>query len=45
MKNYKRKPLNILEVGCGTAVSSKGFLKNGIDYTGIEFDKVFIILL
>ena len=38
-KLLKRKPLNILEVGCGTAVSSKGFLKNGIDYTGIEFDK------
>ena len=34
-----RKPLNILEVGCGTAVISKGFLENGIDYTGIEFDE------
>ncbi len=38
-KLLKRKPLNILEVGCGTAVSSEGFLKNGIDYTGIEFEK------
>ena len=34
-----RKPLNILEVGCGTAVSSNGFLKNDIKYTGIELDE------
>jgi len=34
-----RKPLNVIEVGCGTAVTSKGFLENGIDYTGIEFDE------
>jgi len=34
----KRKPLNILEVGCGTAVISDGFLLNGVQYTGVEFD-------
>ena len=38
-KILKRKPLNILEVGSGTAVISDGFLQHGIDYTGIEFDK------
>lgn len=40
-KILKKKPLNILEVGCGTAVISNGFLQNGIDYTGVEFDKHF----
>ncbi len=38
-KLLKRKPLNILEVGCGTAAISNGFLKNEIEYTGIEFDE------
>jgi 2-polyprenyl-3-methyl-5-hydroxy-6-metoxy-1,4-benzoquinol methylase len=38
-KILKRKPLNILEVGCGTAVMSKGYLQNGVEYTGIEYDK------
>lgn len=32
----KRKINNILEIGCGTAASSKGFLNNNIHYTGIE---------
>jgi 2-polyprenyl-3-methyl-5-hydroxy-6-metoxy-1,4-benzoquinol methylase len=40
-KILKRKPLNILEVGCGTAVISDGFLLNGVQYTGVEFDKNF----
>ena len=38
-KLLKRKPLNILEVGCGTAAISEGFLKNGIEYSGIELDE------
>ncbi len=38
-KILKKKPLNILEVGCGTAVSSYGYLKNNINYTGIELDR------
>ena len=38
-KILKRKPLNILEVGCGTAVISEEFLQHGINYTGIELDK------
>lgn len=38
-KLLKRKPLNILEVGCGTAAISEGFFKNGIEYTGIELDE------
>jgi 2-polyprenyl-3-methyl-5-hydroxy-6-metoxy-1,4-benzoquinol methylase len=35
-KFLKRKIVNILEVGCGTAALSKGFLNNDIHYTGIE---------
>ncbi len=38
-KILKKKPVNILEIGCGTAVISDGFSKYGIDYTGIELDK------
>jgi 2-polyprenyl-3-methyl-5-hydroxy-6-metoxy-1,4-benzoquinol methylase len=35
-KILKRKITNIMEVGCGTAASSKGFLNNNIHYTGLE---------
>ena len=38
-KILKKKPVNILEIGCGTGVLSEGFLQNGINYTGIELDK------
>ena len=38
-KLLKKKPLNILEVGCGTAVSSNGYIKNHVNYTGIELDE------
>lgn len=38
-KILKRKPESILEIGCGTAVMSKGYLNNGIEYTGIEYDR------
>ena len=38
-KILKRRPLNILEIGCGTAVMSDGFSNNEINYSGIELDK------
>ena len=38
-KILKKKPLNILEIGCGTGVIADGFSQNGIEYFGIELDK------
>ena len=37
-KILKKKPSSILEIGCGSAAISDGFLDNSVNYTGIEFD-------
>src|SRR3989338_6818460 len=37
LRKYKAK--KILEIGCGTGNLARFFLKNGYDYTGLDFSK------